>query len=84
MGCEAREIVWQRAFKSQRLAGHGVGKAQKSGMKGLTLQGLDCSAYRFGDGVDLGGKPGAIDCVSKQGVPDMGEMHADLVGASGL
>src|SRR5262249_61006470 len=53
------------------------------------MQGLSAKGVERGSGVlaelrSLGLEAAAVDVVTEQGVPDRGEVNADLVGAPGL
>ncbi len=59
-------------------------ESQGAGVKRLTIQFCQRALRRFRQLLGLGLEPCAIIAVAKQGMADMGHMHADLMGAAGF
>src|SRR3974390_3040174 len=79
-----REIARERTLEAQLLAGHGMLEAEQGGVHGLALQAQDARGGGLGQGRGFPLEAAAVNRVADHGVPDVGEMHADLVGASRL
>src|SRR5262249_21936166 len=57
---------------------------EQIGMQSLSAKGFERGFGVVGELIRLGLEAAAIDVVAEQGVPDRGEVDADLVGAPGL
>jgi len=79
-----RQIVRQFALEHHLRAGLGVFESERRGMQRLAAQLLYGRARGFGQFRDLGFEPRAIGRGANQRMADMGHMHADLMGATGL
>jgi hypothetical protein len=68
------EVVRHRLDDVDPLTRHGVGEGETAGVEGGAVE------------PDRGGerRPGAVDAVTDDGVPDGGQVDPDLVGAAGL
>src|SRR5690606_3972513 len=81
---QIHQIRWRICLKRENLAAAGMAKAQPAGVQHLPSEGFDGRPQVRRQGVRLGREAGSVDVIADERVPDMREMHADLMGAARL